>query len=163
MPAMKTIPSTSLLPTGVPPSFADVHSSAWGDLLRRAMADEEGRQFSDSMQQLALVAEATLAALRLDRRCEHAAPVLMDMLTAVRDHRAMVAASMGPTWRGQYVYEAYLQALDNFRVQIGQWLLDVHPWDDELQVTADGFALVAWRTLADGMLLADMLEQWLEQ
>jgi hypothetical protein len=163
---MNTVPSTSPLPLPLPvrSTFTSIHSfGEWSNFLRTAMADEDGRQFSDSMQQLALHAEAVQAALRLDRRRDHAAPVLMDMLTALRDHRAMVAGSLGPGWRGLYEYAAYLQALDNFRVLVGQWLLDVHPWDGLLQVTADDFALVAWRTLGEGMLLADMYEHWLEQ
>jgi hypothetical protein len=161
---MNTVPSPSRLPLEARTNFSGFHTfGEWSNFLRTAMADEDSSQFSESMQQLALYAEATLAALRLDRRREHAAPVLMDMLTVLRDHRAMVAGSLGPAWRGLYEYGAYLQALDNFRVQIGQWLLDVHPWDDQLQVTADDFALVAWRTLGEGMLLVDMYEHWLEQ
>jgi len=47
-------------------------------------------------------------------------------------------------------------------VLIGQWLLDVEPWGERLTVTPDDFALVAWRTLGEGMLLIDMYERWLE-
>ena len=161
---MNTIPSTSRLLLQARTNFGSIHSfGEWSGFLRSAMADEESRQFTDSMQQLALHAEAVLAALRLDRRRDHAAPVLMDMLTALRDHRAMVAVTLGPGWRGLYEYAAYLQALDNFRVLVGQWLLDVQPWDDQLQVSADDFALVAWRTLGEGMLLVDLYEHCLEQ
>jgi hypothetical protein len=48
-------------------------------------------------------------------------------------------------------------------VLIGQWLLHIDPWDDEVAVTPDEFALVSWRTLGEGMLLIDMYEQWLER
>ncbi|QJW85077.1 hypothetical protein HK414_21025 [Ramlibacter terrae] len=90
------------------------------------------------------------------------APLLMDMLTVLRAHRQLVV-NLGLAWRGLYEYAAYLQALNNFRVLIGQWLLKSDPWDDLLAVTAEEFELVAWRTLGDGMLLVDMYEQWLDR
>jgi hypothetical protein len=140
--------------------------NTFGDLsqfLREAVADEDSRQFSESMAQLAQHAESLIAALRADRRRETMAPRLMDMLTVLRDHRNLVV-NLGLGWRGLYEYAAYLQALNNYRVLIGQWLLDVDPWGSgELHVTADEFALVAWRTLGEGMLLIDMYEQWLER
>ena len=69
--------------------------------------------------------------------------------------------SVGLPWRGLYEYAAYLQALNNFRVLIGQWLLDGGPRSVELLLTAEDFELVAWRTLGEGMLMIDMYEQWL--
>ena len=126
--------------------------------LRAAVADEDSRLFSDSMGQLALHAEAVVAGLRLDRRRTIAAPLLMDMLTVLRDHRNLV---LGLAWRGLYEYAVYLQTLNNFRVLIGQWLLQGPSWDEELPVTPEEFSLVAWRTLGEGMLLIDMYEQWL--
>jgi len=39
----------------------------------------------------------------------------------------------------------------------------VEPWGDRLTLTPEDFALVAWRTLGEGMLLIDMYERWLEQ
>jgi hypothetical protein len=132
------------------------------NFLRAAIADEDSRQFSESMGELALQAEGVVAALRMDRHRERAAPMLMDMLTVLRDHRSMVV-NLGLAWRGLYEYAAYLHALNNFRVLIGQWLLHVDPWDDQLRVTPEEFALVSWRTLGEGMLLIDMYEQWLER
>ena len=85
--------------------------------------------------------------------------MLVDLLTVLRGHRALVVG-LGLPWRGLYEYAGYLQALNNFRVLIGQWLLQAGPWDDELPVTAEDFELVAWRTLGEGMLLIDMYEQW---
>ena len=155
---MNTIPSTSRLPPNLP-------SLPFGELsnfLRSALADEDSRMLSEGMQQLALQAEAVAAGLRQDRRRERAAPLLMDMLTVLRDHRSLVV-NLGLSWRGLYEYAAYLQALNNFRVLIGQWLLDVDPWGGELHVRADEFALVAWRTLGEGMLMIDMYEQWLQR
>jgi len=158
---MNTVPSTSRLPfecrTGFP---APNTFGEWSNFLRGAMADEESRIFSESMQNLALHAEAVVAGLRLDRHRDHAAPLLMDMLTVLRDHRGMVAG-LGLAWHGLYEYAAYLQTLNNFRVLIGQWLLHGSPRQDQLDVSADDFALVAWRTLGEGMLLIDMYEQWL--
>ena len=160
---MNTLTNTSRLPLDPRTNFPSINT--FGDLsnfLRSAIADEDSLQLSEGMQQLALHSESVLAGLRLDRRREHAAPLLMDMLTVLRDHRTMVV-NLGLAWRGLYEYAAYLAALNNFRVLIGEWLLRASPWDDELEVTADEFGLVAWRTLGEGMLLIDMYEQWLQR
>jgi hypothetical protein len=86
------------------------------------------------------------------------APLLMDLLTVLRGHRALVVG-LGVAWRGLYEYAAYLQALNNLRVLIGQWLLEGGSHSEMLGLSADDFELVAWRTLGEGMLLIDMYEQ----
>lgn len=154
---------STTIPSQLPgPQFPSLPFGELSNILRTALADEDSRLLSEGMQQLALQAESVAAGLRLDRRRDHAAPLLMDMLTVLRDHRALVV-NLDLRWRGLYEYAGYLQALNNFRVLIGQWLLDVTPWGDELQVTPEEFALVTWRTLGEGMLLVDMYEQWLER
>jgi hypothetical protein len=137
-----------------------IHS--FGELsqfLRGAVADEDSREFSESMGLLANHVEAIVASLRLSRQRAAVAPQLMDLLTVVRGHRQIVVA-LGVAWRGLYEYAAYLQALNNFRVLIGQWLLEGGPRSTEVTVTAEDFELVAWRTLGEGLLLIDMYEQW---
>lgn len=126
--------------------------------LRGSVADEDCRQFSESMGTLATHIEAIVAALRLSRQRASVAPLLMDLLTVLRGHRALVV-SLGVAWRGLYEYAAYLQALNNLRVLIGQWLLDGGSHSEMLGLSADDFELVAWRTLGEGMLLIDMYEQ----
>jgi hypothetical protein len=136
--------------------------NSFGELsnfLRGAVADEDSRQLSESMGQLAVHVEAIIAALRLNRVRTAVAPLLVDFLTVLRGHRILVV-NLGLPWRGLYEYAAYLQALNNFRVLIGQWLLDGGPRSAELLLSAEDFELVAWRTLGDGMLLIDMYEQW---
>jgi hypothetical protein len=155
---MDTVPSSSFQP----PQLASLGFGELSNFLRTALADEDSQILSEGMQQLALQAEAVAAGLRFDRRRAYAAPLLMDMLTVLRDHRSMVVG-LGLAWRGLYEYAAYLQALNNFRVLIGQWLLDVDPWDEELRISAEEFTLLAWRTLGEGMLLVDMYEQWLQR
>jgi hypothetical protein len=86
--------------------------------------------------------------------------MLVDLLTVIRGHRNLVV-NLGLPWRGLYEYAAYLQALNNFRVLIGQWLLDGGPRSMYLLLTAEDFELVAWRTLGEGMLMIDMYEQWI--
>lgn len=129
------------------------------DFLRGAVADEDSRQFSESMGQLAVHVEAIIEALRQSRVRSTVAPLLVDMLTVLRGHRNLVV-NLGLAWRGLYEYAAYLQALNNFRVLIGQWLLDGGPHSAELLVSAEDFELVGWRTLGEGMLLIDMYDQW---
>ena len=128
------------------------------NFLRSAVADEDSRHFSDSMGQLATHVEAIVASLRLARTRETTAPLLMDMMTVLRDHRTMVVA-LPLAWRGLYEYASYLQALNNFRVLIGQWLLQGGTQGEQLSLTAEDFELVAWRTMGEGMLLVDMYEQ----
>ena len=130
------------------------------NFLRGAVADEEVRQLSESLAQVAVHIEAIVAALRLNRRRSTIAPQLVDLLTVLRGHRLLVV-SLGLPWRGLYEYAMYLQSLNNFRVLIGQWLLEGGPASRELMLGAEDFELVAWRTLGDGTLLIDMYEQWL--
>ena len=156
-----TFPSTSRLPLHPSTHFPSINT--FGDLshfLREAVADEDSRLFSESMAHLAGELEAVIHALRADRRRKHAAPCLVDLLTILRHHRALVVG-LGLGWRGLYEYAAYLQTLNNFRVLIGQWLLPAEPWEDGIGVTPEDFELVAWRTLGEGLLLVDMYEQWL--
>ena len=131
------------------------------EFLRGAVADEESRQFSDSMSLLASHVEAIVAALRLDRSRARIAPLLMDLLTVLRQHRQLVIG-LSPAWRGLYEYAGYLNALNNLRVLIGQWLLDGagdSPAAALLGLDPDDFQRVAWRTLGEGMLMIDMYEQ----
>ena len=130
-----------------------------GHFLRASVADEDSRQVSDSMAQLAVHIEAIVPGLRRNSARSTIAPMLVDLLTVLRGHRALVV-NLGLPWRGLYEYAAYLQALNNFRVLIGQWLLDGGPEETELPLSAEDFELVAWRTLGEGMLLIDMYEQW---
>ena len=155
-----TIPASSRYPLGALGNLPSANT--FGELsnfLRNAIADEDSRIFSESMQALAMHAEGVVASLRLSRHRDRAGPVLMDMLTVLRDHRSMVV-NLGLAWRGLYEYAGYLQALNNFRVLIGQWLLAAS-WEDDLPLTAADFERVAWRTMGEGMLLVDMYEQLL--
>lgn len=158
-----TLPASSRLPLDRLTNLPSIQT--FGELsnfLRSAIADEDSQLFSESMGHLAGHFENVITALRATRHRERIAPLLMDMLTQLRDHRSLVV-NLGLAWRGLYEYAAYLQALNNFRVLIGQWLLRAGPWEDELSVTAEEFELVAWRTMGEGMLLVDMYEQWLER
>ena len=130
------------------------------NFLRSAVADEDSRLLSESMAQLSVHIEAIIAALRSNRVRTTVAPMLVDLLTVLRGHRNLVV-NLGLPWRGLYEYAAYLQALNNFRVLIGQWLLEGGPRSIELLLTAEDFELVAWRTLGEGTLMIDMYEQWL--
>lgn len=129
-----------------------------GQFLSGVVADEDSRHFSESMKQLASHVESIVAALRLHRRRDVMAPLMMDLLTVLRAHRQLVV-DLSLTWRTMYEYAAYLQALNNFRVLIGRWLLDGRQHSADLDLTAEDFELIAWRTLGEGLLLLDMYEQ----
>jgi hypothetical protein len=136
-----------------------IHS--FGELsqfLRASIADEESRQFSESMGQVATHIEAIVAGLRLSRQRDSVAPMMVDLLDVLRAHRQLVVG-LGLHWRELYEYAAYLQVLNNFRVLVGQWLLQGGHHARELPLNAADFELVAWRALGEGMLLLDMYEQ----
>lgn len=137
--------------------------NSFGELsnfLRSSVADEDSRQLSEGMSHLSVHIEAIIAGLRLNPMRTVVAPMLVDLLTVLRGHRNLVV-NLGLPWRGLYEYAAYLQALNNFRVLIGQWLLDGGPRSADLLLSAEDFELVAWRTLGEGMLLIDMYDQWI--
>jgi hypothetical protein len=131
--------------------------------LRSAMADEESLQLAEGMGVLSVSIEAVLSRLKLAAGPAEVAPLLMDLMTTLREHRALVIG-LSPVWRGLYEYAAYLAALNNFRVLIGQWLLPTGQPQPVQELPAqdiplEDFELVAWRTLGEGMLLVDMYEQ----
>jgi len=126
--------------------------------LRSAVADEEAQQLGESMSALASHIEAIVAGLKLNTERAYIAPMLMDLMTTLREHRTLVIG-LSPAWRGLYEYASYLAALNNFRVMIGNWLLQGKGKKMEGLAGAD-FELMAWRTLGEGMLLVDMYDQW---
>lgn len=157
------MPPSSRLPTH--PSTQRASSGNFGQLsnfLRGSIADEDSRRVSESMSVLATHVEAIVGSLRQDKVRTTIAPMLVDLLTVLRAHRHMVVG-LGLPWRGLYEYAGYLQALNHLRVLIGQWLLEGGPRSTELLLNAEDFELVAWRTLADGMLLIDVYEQSVER
>jgi len=121
--------------------------------------DAQSQSISDGMRQLAERVERIVDTLRATQQRTVVAPLLVDLLTVLRGHRNQVV-HLGMPWRGLYEYGGYLQALTNCRLLIGQWLLDGGPRSASLVLTAEDFELVAWRTLADGMLLIDIYQQW---
>ena len=90
------------------------------------------------MGQLAAHIEAIVAGLRRNGLRTSVAPLLVDLLTVLRGHRNLVV-NLGLPWRGLYEYAGYLQALNNFRVLIGQWLLDGGPRSEQLLLSRRGF------------------------
>lgn len=155
---MNTVPSR--LPLDAATHLPTIRSfDQLSKFLRGGTSDEEGRLVSAGMRQLAERIEAIIGALRASRERLSVAPMLVELLDVLRGHRKQVL-ELGLPWRGLYEYAGYLQALTNFRVLIGQWLLDGGPRSRQLSLTAEDFELVGWRTLGEGMLLIDMYEQW---
>jgi hypothetical protein len=116
--------------------------------LRSAVADEEAQQLGESMSALASHIEAIVAGLKLNTERAYIAPMLMDLMTTLREHRTLVIG-LSPAWRGLYEYASYLAALNNFRVMIGNWLLQGKGKKMEGLAGSD-FEL----------LLVDMYDQW---
>lgn len=157
------MPRSSRLPTG--PSSSRPGSDHFGqlsDFLRESLADEESRQVGESMAELATQVEVLIDSLKQGKTRTVVAPLLVDLLTVLRVHRHQVVG-LGVAWRGLYEYAGYLQALNHFRVLIGQWLLEGGPRSAELLLNAEDFELIAWRTLAEGLLMIDVYEQSLQR
>ena len=144
-------------PTTHLPSFSSF--TQLSHYLRTSVADEDSRHISESMGQMSGPIEGIITGLRRDGLRTSVAPLMVDLLTVLRSHRNLVV-NLGLPWRGLYEYAGYLQALNNFRVLIGQWLLDGGPRSAQLLLSAEDFELVAWRTLGEGVLLIDMYEHW---
>ena len=129
----------------------------FGAALRSMASDAESIKLSDGMGDLSGAIERVGHALSTHERGATIGPLLVDLLTAVRRHRQLVV-SLGETWRHLYEYASYLAALNNFRVLIGQWLVERNISGDN-QVVIDDFEMIGWRTLGEGLLMIDMHEQ----
>ncbi|MFM9880241.1 MAG: hypothetical protein ACKVOO_07515 [Burkholderiaceae bacterium] len=148
---------------------SDLHSinsfSQLSEFLRSAVADEESLQMGESIGLLASHVEAMTAQIKGGVNRHNWAALLMDFLTVVRQHKAFVVA-LSPGWRGLYEYPSYLNALNNFRVLIGQWLMLMADRSAQDPAAAratwpgiSDFEAMAWRTIGEGMLMIDMYQE----
>jgi len=138
-----------------------LHSfGALSDFLRAAVADEELLQMGESMRAMASHIEAIVGYLSTKSNPVARTEMLMDLLAALRQHRALVV-ELGPVWRRLYEYAAHFTSLNNFRVLVGQWVVDpVDASEMPLRpLSRTDFELVAWRMLGDGAMLIDKYEQ----
>ncbi len=152
-----------------PPSsqLSDLHSfSQVSEFLRSAVADEESQQMGESISALADHAQAMVAQIRANVEPVRWTSLLVDFLIVLRQHRAFVVA-LSPGWRGLYEYPYYLDALNNFRVLIGQWLMQAaQPPAADAPAALPGltdFEPMVWRTIGEGMLLADMYQELVQR
>jgi hypothetical protein len=129
----------------------------FGDALRSMASDTESIRLSEGMGELSTTIEKVGLALTAQQRGAMIGPLLVDLLTALRKHRQLVVG-LGETWRILYEYASYLAALNNFRVLIGQWLVERNISGDN-QVVIDDFEMIGWRTLGEGLMMIDMHEQ----
>ncbi len=127
------------------------------NFLKKTAADAESEQLSSSMGELSQAVEAVASALKEHLAAEAVGPLLITLLTSLRKHRSVVVA-LSPSWRSLYEYAAYLAALNNFRVLVGQWLLERN-LAGERAMPLDDFEMIGWRTLGEGILMIDMHEQ----
>jgi hypothetical protein len=140
--------------TGLP-SMRDF--AEFGKALRSMASDDESIKLSDGMGELSRAIETVGGALSTRQPGATIGPLLIDLLTAIRKHRQLVVG-LGESWRMLYEYAAYLAALNNFRVLIGQWLVE-RSISGNNKVVIDDFEMIAWRTLGEGLLMIDLHEQ----
>lgn len=144
--------------TGLP----DIRDFAeFGQALRSMSNDAETHRLSDGMGELSGAIERVGKALSSRQRGSTVGPLLIELLTALRKHRQLVVG-LSETWRALYEYAAYLAALHNFRVLVGQWLVERNISGDN-EVVIDDFEMIGWRTLGEGLMMIDMHEQALSQ
>ncbi len=129
----------------------------FGEALRSMASDAESIKLADGMGELSAAIEKVGHALSSHERGATIGPLLVDLLTAVRRHRQLVV-SLAESWRHLYEYASYLAALNNFRVLIGQWLVERNISGDS-QVVLEDFEMIGWRTLGEGLLMIDIHEQ----
>jgi hypothetical protein len=129
----------------------------FGDALRSMASDAESIRLSDGMGELSTAIENVGLALSTHQSGAMIGPLLVDLLTALRKHRQLVVA-LSESWRVLYEYASYLAALNNFRVLIGQWLVERNISGDK-QVVIDDFEMIGWRTLGEGLMMIDLHEQ----
>lgn len=129
----------------------------FGDALRGMTTDTASIALSDGMGELSKAIETVAHALSAHESGKQIGASLVDLLTAVRKHRQMVVG-LGETWRALYEYAAYLTALNNFRLLIGQWLVERNITGDH-KLVLDDFEMIGWRTMGEGLMMLDMHEQ----
>ena len=129
----------------------------FGHALRGMTTDSASIALSDGMGELSKAIENVANALAANQSGTEIGPKLVDLLTAVRKHRQLVVG-LGETWRALYEYAAYLAALNNFRLLIGQWLVERSITGDR-QLVLDDFEMIGWRTMGEGLMMLDMHEQ----
>lgn len=140
--------------TGLP----EMHDFAeFGKALRSMASDDQSVKLSEGMGELSAAIEKVGKALSARKGGATIGPLLVDLLTAVRRHRQLIVG-LGESWRLLYEYGAYLAALNNFRVLIGQWLVERNISGDN-QVVIEDFEMIGWRTLGEGLLMIDIHEQ----
>jgi hypothetical protein len=142
--------------------FHTVNSfSQLSEFLRSAVTDEESLQMGESIGMVASHIEAITAQMKAGMGRDRWATLLMDFLTVVRQHKVFVV-SLSPDWRGLYEYPSYLNALNNFRVLMGQWLMELSRLRSQPGSSLPGvneFEAMAWRTIGEGMLMIDMYQE----
>jgi hypothetical protein len=144
--------------TGLP----DIRDFAeFGQALRSMSTDAETHKLSDGMGELSAAIERVGKALSSKQRGATVGPLLIDLLTALRKHRQLVVG-LSESWRTLYEYANYLAALNNFRVLVGQWLVERNISGDN-EVVIDDFEMIGWRTLGEGLMMIDIHEQALTQ
>lgn len=140
-------------------SFGDVSR-----FLRSGVADEDSRQFRDSIGALAQRIDDAIHVRRMVPAPGGAADAVeitrqaAELVKCVREHQFFVTG-LGSAWHGLYEMGAYQNALHGLRRAADAWhaaLVERTPKESE---AFDRIELTAWRTLGEGLMLIDMYEQ----
>lgn len=146
--------------SALPPDRTSLQS--FGDIsrfLREGVADEETRDFRESLGALS----AQIDALMGLRRSGQAAPEAIlaqarRLQGGLRSHQQTVTG-LGSAWAALYEFGAYEQALQASRDALAAWVQTLERRSHREGQAFERFEQIAWRALGEALLLLDMYGQ----
>lgn len=125
--------------------------------LREDVANEESRQLRHS---LGVFSNHIDDAVRVRRNSTDTAEIThrVDALVACAREHHLFVTSLGSAWHALYEFGAYQRALRELRQAIADWQHMLERRSAKESASFSQFELLAWRTLAEALLLIDMYE-----
>ena len=130
--------------------------------LREDVADEESRQLRDSLGNFSNHIDE---AVRVRRNSTDTAEITRHVEALVvfaREHQ-MLVTGLGSAWHALYEFGAYQRALRELRNAVAEWQQMLERRSAKESASFSQFELLAWRTLAEALLLIDMYEYQSDQ
>lgn len=134
---------------------------SFGDLsrlLRQGVADEETREFRESLGELSAQIDELVTLRRRAGAPEPLQAGARRLLVALRSHQQTVTG-LGSAWAALYEFGAYERSLQATHEALGQWLQTLERRSPREAQAFPQFERVAWRTLGEALLLLDMYAQ----